>query len=597
MRGRYFRDMSIVRVGGDSTALAPEENEVVIYRSFLKAGLRFPLSKFVIEVLKIFQIFLHQITLEAVIRMGIFVWAIRSQGLEPNAKCFCNMHELLYEMKDIGKEQYHNNFGCYGFIACSNASYLVPTYLKRWPRAWMEEWFYIRNDLIKREDIKEIIQRPIWSCFGLRRPKVNIDSDVEACQKAFSTVCAFISMRDLIQEHISFRVWPLVESWDMPKETTDESSEGGLVQLKYTFRFREKFDEPDNDWLKCIEATSDELLGTYSKAKDDALSAAFGGRGKKRLNRVFDAIGFVYPDYRYLLRGQGKKRKTPASATTAVPKGKKVKVLTYRPRYIELAVVPKFGEGASSTTEAKPAAPIVQSVEEPIVVPKLPTVGPTEAKDDKAEEPQVEKIIKIPEILSPQAEANLPKMQKAPAATPKRRRMASVLDAVMETTKALTPAPIKEAVEVAKSQVEAEAEPKVPIETMAVAPEDKADQQTSDTSMTVGHGMAEKAKSPAVEAPVEAVDYIYRHASKKKLFEEEILEARHYAQKLKYPKVALVFNGTNEDDFLYCLPDNKEISVCREIAKSMGFPKLEEGLSVISKDDLADSLAYNSIKV
>jgi hypothetical protein len=51
--------------------------------------------------------------------------------------------------------------------------------------------------------------------------------------------------------------------------------------LKYTFRFREKFDESDDDWLKCIEATSDELLGTYSKAEDDALSAAFGGRGRK----------------------------------------------------------------------------------------------------------------------------------------------------------------------------------------------------------------------------------------------------------------------------------------------------------------------------
>jgi hypothetical protein len=120
---------------------------------------------------------------------------------------------------------------------------------------------------------------------------VNIDSDVEAYQKAFSIVCAFIGTRDLIQEHISFRVWPLVESWDMPKETTDESNENGLVRLKYTFRFREKFDEPDDDWLKCIEATSDELLGTYSKAEDNALSAAFGGWGKKRLNRVFDAIG------------------------------------------------------------------------------------------------------------------------------------------------------------------------------------------------------------------------------------------------------------------------------------------------------------------
>jgi hypothetical protein len=78
MRGRYFCDVSIVRVGGDNTAPAPEENEVVIYRSFFKAGLRFLLSKFVVEVLKIYQIFLHQITPEAIIRMGIFVWVVRN---------------------------------------------------------------------------------------------------------------------------------------------------------------------------------------------------------------------------------------------------------------------------------------------------------------------------------------------------------------------------------------------------------------------------------------------------------------------------------------------------------------------------------------
>ena len=100
MRGRYFRDISIVRAdNGDRTVPVPEENEVVIYRSFFKAGLRFPLSSFVVEVLKIYQVYLHQITTEAIIRMGIFVWAVRSQSLEPNAKSFCNIHELLYETK------------------------------------------------------------------------------------------------------------------------------------------------------------------------------------------------------------------------------------------------------------------------------------------------------------------------------------------------------------------------------------------------------------------------------------------------------------------------------------------------------------------
>jgi hypothetical protein len=181
MRGRYFRDMSIVRVCEDNNVPAPEEDKVVIYRSFFKAGLRFPLSRFVVEVLKIYQIYLHQITPEAIIRMEIFVWAVRSHGLEPSAKCFCSMHGLVYETKAMGKEQYHNNFGCYGFIARPNASYSVPTFQKRWPGAWMEEWFYVKNDLKAREDINEVIMRPIWSRFGLQRPKVEINEAAEAC--------------------------------------------------------------------------------------------------------------------------------------------------------------------------------------------------------------------------------------------------------------------------------------------------------------------------------------------------------------------------------------------------------------------------------
>jgi hypothetical protein len=104
-------------------------------------------------------------------------------------------------------------------------------------------------------------------------------------------------------------------------------------------------------------------LGVYSKTEDNALSTAFGGRSKKRLNRVFDAIGFIYPDYCYLLRGQGVKRKiaalrkVAASAITAEPKGKKMKVLTHRPRYIEPTTILEFGEGATSAAKTKEIVP------------------------------------------------------------------------------------------------------------------------------------------------------------------------------------------------------------------------------------------------
>jgi hypothetical protein len=597
MRGRYFRDISIVRADdGEKTTPTPEDNEVVIFRSFLKAGLRFPLSKFVVEVLKIYQIYLHQLTPEAVIRLGIFVWAVRSQGLEPSAKSFCNIHELVYETKPWGKEQYHNNFGCYSFGARSGSSCPVPTFRKRWPGEWMKEWFYVKNDLNFREDIKDIIMRPIWQRFGLRKPKVEMDEAAEECQRAFGVVCSFIGTRDLMQEHIAFRVWPLVDDWEMPKETVKEADEGGLIRLKYTFKYGDKFVEPDDDWLKSIENVSDELLGTYSKAENTALSAAFGGRKKKRLNRVFDAIGFIYPDYYYPMRGQKRKNTTPAKDTTSAapgepaPKRKKVRVSTHPPRCIEPAIVPEFIGEASSATEAR----------EPTAALKCEEMAEAPAiRKDKSEERET------PGVISPSSKVETAKSHKGPAATPKRKRMVNVLD-VLETIKSSSTAPKKTneasieafAAETSKQQSETEAGPSesTKIQPLEVEKMSKASLETEKATITEPILIGEiGAATP--EASSKIHDYIVRHASGKKLSEEEIFEANHYARELKYPKGAVVFNGTNEDDFLYCLPDNKELSVCREMARSMGFPKLEAGLCAMTKEDLADSLAYNSLKV
>jgi hypothetical protein len=116
----------------------------------------------------------------------------------------------------------------------------------------------------------------------------------------------------------------------MPKETAAGSSEGGLVYLRYTYHYRSQFDEPNDDWLEAIEATSDELLGAYTKAEDEAMTTAFDARGKRRLNKVFDVIGFIYPDYCFPARKQGSKRKMETMTSSTAPKSKRAKVLTRR---------------------------------------------------------------------------------------------------------------------------------------------------------------------------------------------------------------------------------------------------------------------------
>jgi hypothetical protein len=227
------------------------------------------------------------------------------------------------------------------------------------------------------------------------------------------------------------------------------------------------------------------------------------------------------------------------------------------------------------------------------------------SKADKIQEPRSEEI-KTSEILSPSVGVEAPKIQKDLATTPKRKRMASVLDMLeMIKTSSSTPGKIAKA---SKAQIETETKLTEAEATMSRADaESGPSEPMKEKSSELGEKAAEeeaieqilpeKSAAPTPEALKENTEYIIRHASGKNLSKEEKREAQHYAHKLKYPKGVLVFNDSGEEDFLYCLPDSKEISVYREISRSFGFPTLEDGLSVLSKDELADSLAYNSLKV
>jgi hypothetical protein len=333
----------------------------------------------------------------------------------------------------------------------------------------------------------------------------------------------------------------------MSKETVTKTGEGELVRLKYTFRYEGKFVEPDDDWLKCIEATSDELLGPYSRAEDNALSAAFENQKKKRLNRVFDAIGFMYPDYRYPSWGQKKKGRTSEKDDASVariepmPKRKKVKVLTHRPCYIEPATVPEYGGETSSAAEVKETTPM-QKTEEPTATPKTPLAKLGEPKVDNVKETEVERT-KILEVISPSAEVTVSKAQKDLTVTPKRKRMVHVLDVLEEIkTSSSTPGKTAEAsktrietkqteAKAAKSHAKTEAGPSEPVKEKSL--EARGEEVEKEAEKQI---LPKRTVSSTPEAPSEVPDYIVRHASRKRLSEEVKREAQYYAQKLKYPK-------------------------------------------------------------
>jgi hypothetical protein len=73
MKGKYFHDVSIVRAGRESIVSLPEADEVVVFKSFMKVGLRFPLHKMLVKVLKTFEIYLHQLTPKLLSKWGFYM--------------------------------------------------------------------------------------------------------------------------------------------------------------------------------------------------------------------------------------------------------------------------------------------------------------------------------------------------------------------------------------------------------------------------------------------------------------------------------------------------------------------------------------------
>jgi hypothetical protein len=314
VKSGYFseNEKKLLRFGGEETTPKPEKDEIVIFKSFLKAGLRFPLNRMISDVLQRFGIYFHQLTPNAIVRLSVYIWALRSQAVEPFADSFCRVHELHYQTK-ARKDGLHENFGCYNFAYQKTTKFPVISYRSKWPAGWKSEWFYVKVD----EDKEKLVQSPLELTFGETRPRcrMEVEGPTWAALGEFKIIAEHIGTRDLVQEFLAFRVFPTMKDWTMPK-LKGEKKKGELVRLPYHYEFKKYFKVPCQEWLDTIEIMSNEILGNYSKKEDQLMAAAFGTRPKRRLNRVLDAIGFEYADYGRLGGDAGgPKRKRIASAT------------------------------------------------------------------------------------------------------------------------------------------------------------------------------------------------------------------------------------------------------------------------------------------
>jgi hypothetical protein len=328
------------------------------------------------------------------------------------------------------------------------------------------------------------------------------------------------------------------------------------------------------------------------------MTAAFGTRPKRRLNRVMDALNFEYPDYERLNKGaEGQKRKR----IVRVPSRQAARMVKEDEEILKRK---------KSSPEPKVAAPKKRKVVAP--KPKI-----TEIEEETPSTPSatdVEEILKVmteslPIMLSPLGPHLTKLLQKKgepsaakKSAGPKRRRIIIVIEAIEETpppaSASKTPA--------AEDTTATEAAPAE----AATAEDTNLEGTFSDIDKMLSNMAAEEAATateetlatvPGKEKEIaedtsEEKDLNFQNIIGQKLLKAEKEELRDYAISCSYQPGALLFGGV-DDESLGCLRDRTGAKFISTLPKSIGFPKLETDISHYQRQHIVGSLFYSNFKV
>jgi hypothetical protein len=380
----------------------------------------------------------------------------------------------------------------------------------------------------------------------------------------------------------------------MPK-LEGEKKKGELIRLSYHYKFKKHFKVPCQEWLDTIEVMCNEILGNYSKEEDQLMTAAFGTRPKRRLNRVMDAIGFEYHDYERLDKGaEGQKRKRVASALN------------------------KDDEDQSKKKKQKSEAKAIASKKRKDSTPKQKSIDEEEKTSATSSAAEIEEILKVMTETLPVKLSLLglhltklfhkgkePTKTKAPR--PKRQRIVTVTE-VIEATPPRASVP---KVPVIESTTTTEAAPSEATDAEAARAEDinlenvalNIDKILLDMAAEEAAGATEEASAPEAEKKKEIAEetledeiFNFQNLVGQELTKAEKEELKEYAISCGYQPWALLFGGV-DDEKLGCIRDQIGAKVIGTLSKSIGFPKLEADISRYRGQHIVGSLFYSNFKV
>jgi hypothetical protein len=271
------------------------EGELVVFEAFFIAGLRLSAHRSVAEVLQRFEVQVHQLTPNAVVALAKYVWAVTSYGGQPSVEVFAKNYCLHWQKRKIGSKI--AQFGSCTFTprtgkTSAEVVELFPCASNKWGN-WWDYWFYVSGS--KVEDLPWLPAAVMRSHFYVPFPPFEVAEDDED-EGALRCAARMSSGRDLVEDFISYGVWPLAHGWVLGEVCPRQMPTLGqqLVQSP-AFALDLRGRDPAA-FVREVEDGAVRIVGQYAPRTESLWS--WGIRGSNvRLNRVFELNCLPYGGY------------------------------------------------------------------------------------------------------------------------------------------------------------------------------------------------------------------------------------------------------------------------------------------------------------
>jgi hypothetical protein len=300
----------------DEIIPTPKAGEVVVFRDFFICGLRFPCDPILPEILDAFSVKIHQLTPTSFLEVSKFIWILKTFGCSPIIDAFTRFYELVITPEVVKGEDgqfYHSQHACCTFNTRRQNTRQGITRIQISPccktnlsEDWKSYWFYLKVDVPK-------LHCPIAPFTALNVGKYNQRAlGIRNCESAFHLASTILGGRDIIEEFVAARIWPISNGW-APAEIVHYNVNWADRQVPFPkFGLKLRVGQTAKDFMDEVEKRVNIMVGEYTMNEYKAYKALV--KHKKKINRVFSEI---CGDKFFSSRAPGPKLKLPAVAVAS----------------------------------------------------------------------------------------------------------------------------------------------------------------------------------------------------------------------------------------------------------------------------------------